>query len=247
MTVWLTADWHLSHQRIIELVERPFASVDEMNRTLIERYQDVVGERDTVWFVGDVCMGPIRESLATIGRLKGHKYLVAGNHDRCFEGYGDNPVNKVQLDGWVADYRRAGFELISTGAHIRRNGYGTLVRLMRGVPDTASNHVELCHFPTIGESQPDREDRFADYRPRPLGGVDRRPVTKRWVVCGHVHNAWLTSGRNLNVGVDQWDFAPVAGADVVRLIETREREFGALLDDPATSTVDGPGRTAVNR
>lgn len=239
MTTWFTADWHLGHERILELCDRPFGSVDEMNRALIERYQDVVQPTDTVWFVGDICMGSITESLALIGSLKGHKYLVAGNHDRCFEGYGDNRVNRVQLDGWITTYRRAGFAQISTGAHIRRNGFGTLARLRRADGVSGPQTVELCHFPTIGESEPNREDRFADYRPRSLGGVDRRPTTKRWVICGHVHNAWLSAGRNLNVGVDQWNFAPVSGNDVAALTATREASFGTRLDDPATSIVVG--------
>lgn len=228
---WFTSDWHLGHQRIIELSNRPFGSVDEMNRQIIDRHNEVVREDDTLWIVGDVCMGPIRESLKLIGELRCRKvYLIAGNHDRCFEGYGDNRVNRPQHQAWIGTYREAGFGLIVTGARIRRNGFGELVGLRLDQTDRARLVGELCHFPTRGESSEERADRFAEYRPRPLGGVDRRPQTRRWVICGHVHDAWLTRGRNFNVGVDKNDFRPWLGDELAHQIDLREREFGATLD-----------------
>ena len=41
--------------------------------------------------------------------------------------------------------------------------------------------------------------------------LDRRPVDKgQWLVHGHVHEAWQVNGRQINVGVDVWDFEPVS-------------------------------------
>lgn len=55
------------------------------------------------------------------------------------------------------------------------------------------------HFPFSGDHT-DRE-RF----------LDRRPVDKgQWLVHGHVHEAWRVNGRQINVGVDVWDFEPVS-------------------------------------
>jgi calcineurin-like phosphoesterase family protein len=181
-------------------------------------------------------MGPIDESLALVSRMNGHKHLIAGNHDRCFEGYGDNRVNKVQHDEWIRRYRAAGFATIATGAHIRRNGFGTLVGLRLDETDRNRLVTELCHFPTYGESELTWPDRFTEYRPRSLSGRDRRGQTRRWVVCGHVHNAWLTAGRNVNVGVDAWRFTPVHQDHLAALIDEREAEFGSALDDVATIT-----------
>jgi calcineurin-like phosphoesterase family protein len=242
---WFTADWHLGHARICELSGRPFASVDEMNEEIVARHNAVVAPDDTLWILGDVCMGPIQETLALIQRVNGKKYLVAGNHDRCFHGYGDNAVNAVQFQHWVAEYRRAGFGLVDTGHTLRRRGFGTLVELAPTTRGTGNRttfgvQVELSHFPTVGESDPNRADRFADYRPRPLGGVDRRSTTHRWVLCGHVHEAWLTRGRNLNVGVDQWNFGPVRDDELAELIKRYELEYGTRLDGDLTTP--GPGR-----
>ena len=46
-TYW-TSDWHWGHDRIRELCGRPFGSVGEMNRVLLERVNDVVTRRDTL-------------------------------------------------------------------------------------------------------------------------------------------------------------------------------------------------------
>ena len=59
--------------------------------------------------------------------------------------------------------------------------------------------VRLSHFPYEGDSH-DR-DRFVHARPRDDGG---------WLVHGHVHEKWKVNGRQVNVGVDVWNFAPVA-------------------------------------
>jgi calcineurin-like phosphoesterase family protein len=242
---WFTADWHLGHARICELANRPFASVDAMNEALIERHNALVRPDDRVWVLGDVCMGAIDESLALVSRFNGHKYLVAGNHDRCFHGYGDNAVNKPQFDAWVRRYRQAGFATVITGVHTLRNGFGPLIELVPTTYGTDGRRSlgwrgELCHFPTVGESRPDRDDRFAEYRPRPLGGVDRRAETRRWVLHGHVHDAWLSSGRNLNVGVDRWDYAPVHLDDVAAYVTRAEERHRDLLD-VGQPLVVGPG------
>ena len=59
---------------------------------------------------------------------------------------------------------------------------------------------ELCHFPDQGDSGED--ERFASYRP----GF----YPHRLLVHGHVHEKWKTRGHRVNVGVDVWDFRPVA-------------------------------------
>jgi len=48
-----TADLHLGHANIIRHCSRPFANVDEMDRTLIDNWNEVVQPSDTVWMLGD--------------------------------------------------------------------------------------------------------------------------------------------------------------------------------------------------
>jgi calcineurin-like phosphoesterase family protein len=81
MTIFFTSDSHFGHARIIELSGRPFANVDEMNETLIQKWNAVVGLRDTVYHLGDFCMGP-KETVFLRKRLNGKIILIKGNHDK---------------------------------------------------------------------------------------------------------------------------------------------------------------------
>lgn len=77
---WVTSDQHYGHANILRFdPPRPFTSVEEMNETMVERYNDVVRDGDTVYFLGDVAIS--RRSLPIIGRLPGRKILIKGNHD----------------------------------------------------------------------------------------------------------------------------------------------------------------------
>jgi calcineurin-like phosphoesterase family protein len=38
------------------------------------------------------------------------------------------------------------------------------------------------------------------------------------LIHGHVHNSWKVNGRQINVGVDVWDFTPVSEADLSLLV-----------------------------
>jgi calcineurin-like phosphoesterase family protein len=81
--IFLWADTHFNHEGIIRLANRPYGSVEEMNRDLIRRWNLAVGPRDTVYLLGDFGFNRRgSEPLSTIfAALNGHKHLVVGNHD----------------------------------------------------------------------------------------------------------------------------------------------------------------------
>lgn len=78
MKTWFTSDSHLGHKRILELTKRPFASVEEMDEAIIERWNERVAQEDTVYHVGDFAFA---EHNLYLPRLNGHKILILGNHD----------------------------------------------------------------------------------------------------------------------------------------------------------------------
>ena len=41
-----------------------------------------------------------------------------------------------------------------------------------------------------------------------------------YILCGHVHEKWLTYQKNINVGVDVWNFKPVSIIEIIKLIKT---------------------------
>ncbi|MDX7952862.1 metallophosphoesterase [Lichenihabitans sp. Uapishka_5] len=80
--MFFTSDHHFGHRAIIELCARPFADVDEMNETMVNRWNRAVGRHDEVWHLGDFGFrggGDLKREI--FDRLNGRKRLVIGNHD----------------------------------------------------------------------------------------------------------------------------------------------------------------------
>jgi len=77
------ADPHFGHANIINLCNRPFSNVEEMDETMVDNWNSVVHDRDTVRVLGDFafrCDPSYAQKI--FNRLKGHKHLIIGNHDR---------------------------------------------------------------------------------------------------------------------------------------------------------------------
>lgn len=166
MATWFTSDLHLGHANIIRYCDRPFASVPEMDRALVDRWNQVVAPDDVVWVLGDVALGPIAESLPLVGDLAGHVILVSGNHDRCWPGHGR------RAEGWTRRYLDAGFAEVH---------HGVVATEVAGTP------VRLCHFPPEGDSHD--EDRFDAFRPVDDGGwLLHGHVHTRWAQRGRMVN-----------------------------------------------------------
>lgn len=79
---FLIADLHLGHKKVIgfESEARPFATIEEHDEAIVERWNSVITKRDVVWVLGDVLFG--LHSFDTLARMKGMKKLVMGNHDQ---------------------------------------------------------------------------------------------------------------------------------------------------------------------
>lgn len=181
---FFTSDTHFGHARILELSNRPFADVDEMNEAIIANWNAVVARDDIVFHLGDVALGKIADSLPLVSRLNGYKILVNGNHDRPFMERG-----KRRYDEWVERYSEVFQVVVTTTA----------------LPIILSDGTEviLSHFPYTGDHTP--EDRHTDARP-----VDEGIP----LIHGHTHSTDIVTFSHsgtpqIHVGVDAWDFMPV--------------------------------------
>jgi calcineurin-like phosphoesterase family protein len=100
MTDYFTADLHFGHDAIIGYVGRPFENTKDMDRILIENWNEIVQPDDTVYVLGDFSMKrtDIGFIVARLRQLNGRKILILGNHDYM-------PA---------FDYVNAGFESVHT-------------------------------------------------------------------------------------------------------------------------------------
>lgn len=52
--IWLTSDWHLFHDRQFIYAPRGFNSVEENNKAILERHNNLVNSEDDVYVLGDL-------------------------------------------------------------------------------------------------------------------------------------------------------------------------------------------------
>ena len=112
MKTFFTSDTHFNHANVIQYCGRPFASVDEMNREMIARWNSTVGPDDTVYHLGDFALGKFAKAAPILHRLNGaRKILVLGNHDRSARqmlavGF-DEVHKKIEWNGWLVQSQRS--------------------------------------------------------------------------------------------------------------------------------------------
>ena len=61
---------------------RPFASVDDMNASMIRRWNAQVAPNDTVYSLGDWAFGKIEFTMDILRQLNGNIHMILGNHDK---------------------------------------------------------------------------------------------------------------------------------------------------------------------
>lgn len=191
---WFTSDLHLGHTNIIKYTNRPYHTAEEMNEALVDNWNSAVSADDTVWVLGDVALGPIKESLALIGLLNGHKILLPGNHDRVWKGL----APKRRWDDQT--YLDAGFERIEHG------DIGVYPLTLGQDIGQPQHGVLLSHFPyTIGQY----DNRFSAWHPIDYGVP---------LLHGHTHSPIRTAGNMIHIGTDAWDYTPVSEATIIEMI-----------------------------
>jgi calcineurin-like phosphoesterase family protein len=82
VTTFFVSDHHWGHANIIRHASRPFTSAEEMDEEMITRWNQVVGNKDTVYHLGDVGLCSPDRLRPILDRLKGNIHLVPGNHDK---------------------------------------------------------------------------------------------------------------------------------------------------------------------
>jgi calcineurin-like phosphoesterase family protein len=79
--IFYIADLHFGHKNILSYDNRPFFSVSEMDKALIENWNKTVSKDDTVFILGDISWYNQKEQNNITKQLNGTKILIYGNHD----------------------------------------------------------------------------------------------------------------------------------------------------------------------
>ena len=81
--IFFTSDTHFSHHNIIKYCDRPFDNSQEMNSTMVNNWNAVVGERDIVFHLGDWGMSNVNLDVlrSILQSLRGDIITIRGNHD----------------------------------------------------------------------------------------------------------------------------------------------------------------------
>lgn len=170
--IYFTSDFHISHTNIIKFCSRPYTDVQDMNKQLIDNWNNTVKSEDDIYNLGDFTFGNNVDYYLSL--LNGNIINIRGNHDR----------NKF-CKSWI---QRMDFEY---------GGYKFLL-----------NHRPVF---TQGTNDPYKDsERHADIN---LDEYD-------YILCGHIHEKWKVNQKNINVGVDVWDYKPVSIDTIIELIKT---------------------------
>lgn len=92
--VFFTADLHVGSKNIIGYCNRPFSSVEEMDKALIDNWNNTVSNKDIIYILGDVIWGT-NNYKSVLSKLNGQKHLILGNHDT------KQVYRKLQIDGII--------------------------------------------------------------------------------------------------------------------------------------------------
>jgi calcineurin-like phosphoesterase family protein len=104
---WFSSDWHLGHKGILAKDNRPFATIEDHDATIIQNWNDCIQDTEHIGFIlGDLALTNKRRLDEYCCQIVGHNYYIQGNHDhskdlKVIEKYFDvlSPLQEVEING----------------------------------------------------------------------------------------------------------------------------------------------------
>lgn len=97
------SDLHLNHINVTKagrnFDNRPFETVEEMNKVIFENWNKTISKSDTVYVLGDCIWNFENNVIEEFSKLNGNKILIKGNHCRV------NNSEFKKLFQTICDYR----------------------------------------------------------------------------------------------------------------------------------------------
>ena len=134
--MWFCSDLHFNHLNILKFQKErreAMGITDDMSDTeklhkhnewIINMWNMTVKKEDHIYILGDVSFGTTEETRKILERLKGHKHLIIGNHDKSCRGLENYFVSVSQIKEFP----------------IKKHQYDFLEENI---------YLVLCHFPMV--------------------------------------------------------------------------------------------------
>jgi calcineurin-like phosphoesterase family protein len=199
---FVISDTHFGHTNSWEKFKlpngdplRPFTSTEEMDETMVERWNAVVKPQDTVYHLGDVVIN--KKSLHHVKRLNGKKRLIRGNHDifkdQDYRDVGFDSLYGVRVfvDKFILSHIPLHPDSVTDRFRVNIHGHLHANEVMRQVFDP-SNVIGYKEDGTrISESKSEIDPRYlcvsvehTDYAPLSFEEVEAR-ISARWEATGY--------------------------------------------------------------
>lgn len=82
MAYFFIADTHFGHENALAFDNRPFKTIEEHDKALIENWNNAVSRDDEVFILGDISWYNATKTNEIVASLNGIKHLIVGNHDK---------------------------------------------------------------------------------------------------------------------------------------------------------------------
>lgn len=82
MAYFFIADTHFGHENALAFDNRPFKTIEEHDKALIENWNNAVSRNDEVFILGDISWYNATRTNEIVASLNGIKHLIVGNHDK---------------------------------------------------------------------------------------------------------------------------------------------------------------------
>lgn len=170
---WFSSDWHLGHENIIKTCNRPFASVEEMNASILFNMIEKIQKGDTLYFIGDLAFSSetARKTLEFFRLNRIHFVWILGNHDHHCQPMKLNSLCREITQNLIYKNKEKNLQIHLNHFPMRvwHNSYRNSFQLF-GHVHTSSPELDFLEQPPYGKSLNVNLE-FHDYLPYSLEEV----------------------------------------------------------------------------
>lgn len=216
--IFVTSDLWIGRNNVIDIFNRPFKSVQEMNNTIIERWNMTVGDDDIVFVLGNfIYSGTRAQNFVT--ELKGFKVLMATENDKRVFQIDSKLIDEVvttsdniYVDDLLRFYDNVGIvsdcDVFDGIINICNTAMPEIMILRSGVFEISQYGIVLSNYAMLDWNSKDKGSINIH------GGMVETPAD-------------VANECRVNARTDFWDFTPVNILDIKKVVEMKRN--GGLL------------------